>query len=437
VAHFTRTRANWNTGDVPTEAEFDDLDAKTAAALNGDGGGVYAPSSPIEIGGQGLLPSAKVQFSGAGRIISSIFTVADADGSIAVGSANMVVNISGLTADRVYTMSAAGATDGDIIQWRVDHAMSSAFKATIRDQASQYLFDIGNNADKHAGAWVDLVYLSGWKILRRPAPRLRTEEFLASGSWECPPGVTRLTVEGWGSGGGGGTGADGLEGDNLSARGGGGGSGATFGMATVPVVPANFYSVQIAPSSGANANGSPSQVVGPGAVILAQLRGGMAGSHGNVAGASIDNKSARGGSHATQGNTSIDMLVVTTGPQEGGSGGRGSSTAPAYSLAGGDSATFAGGQPGVPGTSAAGNYHGGGGGGGGGAGPGWVGAAGGNGGNGSDITGANGLPGGNAPANSGAGGGGGGGGGCGGAGGGIGGAGGSSGSGFVRLSWVR
>ena len=54
MAHFTRTRAAWAANTGLLAFEMDDLDGKTAAALNGDQGGVWAPSSIIEIGGAGV-----------------------------------------------------------------------------------------------------------------------------------------------------------------------------------------------------------------------------------------------------------------------------------------------------------------------------------------------------------------------------------------------
>jgi hypothetical protein len=55
MAHFTYTRVAgiWNTIPV-SYAELANLDAKTFAAINGDAGGTWAPSSVITIGGSGV-----------------------------------------------------------------------------------------------------------------------------------------------------------------------------------------------------------------------------------------------------------------------------------------------------------------------------------------------------------------------------------------------
>ena len=54
MAHFLRTLADWLTGTVPTEAHFDHLDDKTFKAINGDEGGTWNPTLPIQIAGAGL-----------------------------------------------------------------------------------------------------------------------------------------------------------------------------------------------------------------------------------------------------------------------------------------------------------------------------------------------------------------------------------------------
>jgi len=66
MSHFSLTRATWVTGTDLLAGEMASLDAKTFAALNGDGGGSYSPSSVITIGGQGLTS----KFVGINNIFS-------------------------------------------------------------------------------------------------------------------------------------------------------------------------------------------------------------------------------------------------------------------------------------------------------------------------------------------------------------------------------
>src|SRR5688572_19646371 len=53
MAHFTRVRADgtWTNGTVLTAEELDKFDDQGVAAINGDGGGVWNPSTEILIGG--------------------------------------------------------------------------------------------------------------------------------------------------------------------------------------------------------------------------------------------------------------------------------------------------------------------------------------------------------------------------------------------------
>lgn len=56
MSHHTRVRASvaaWSSGAV-TPAEFEKLDANQFASINGDAGGVWAPTSVITIGGAGI-----------------------------------------------------------------------------------------------------------------------------------------------------------------------------------------------------------------------------------------------------------------------------------------------------------------------------------------------------------------------------------------------
>lgn len=68
MAHFTQTQAigTWITGYVPPTADWQSLDAKALASINGDDGGTYAPSSVISIGGQLVSITGPTVVTGAG-----------------------------------------------------------------------------------------------------------------------------------------------------------------------------------------------------------------------------------------------------------------------------------------------------------------------------------------------------------------------------------
>lgn len=52
---FTLTKpSGWAFGELLTSTQMEDIDAKTADAIDGVGGGTYSPSSAINVGGKGL-----------------------------------------------------------------------------------------------------------------------------------------------------------------------------------------------------------------------------------------------------------------------------------------------------------------------------------------------------------------------------------------------
>ena len=80
-----------------------------------------------------------------------------------------------------------------------------------------------------------------------------TAVFTASGTWTCPAGVTRITVEAWGAGAGGRTG-----GSTKGYTGGGGGGGAYARLNTVTVLPGTTYTLTVGGISGYDTAGNAS-----------------------------------------------------------------------------------------------------------------------------------------------------------------------------------
>ncbi len=68
--HFTHERYSgmWLGTGCPTPQAFEQWDAKQSKALNGDGGGSWAPTSPIVIGGAGLTAANPITFSAIASI---------------------------------------------------------------------------------------------------------------------------------------------------------------------------------------------------------------------------------------------------------------------------------------------------------------------------------------------------------------------------------
>lgn len=85
MAHFNRVRTSglWVSSSVLLPAEMEAFDANQSKAVNGDEGGVWAPSDPIEIGGDGLkvtgacVVTSEAQLQGGATITGGNLSVAD------------------------------------------------------------------------------------------------------------------------------------------------------------------------------------------------------------------------------------------------------------------------------------------------------------------------------------------------------------------------
>jgi hypothetical protein len=91
MAHFTFTRGGgvWNPGTPVLASELADIDSKTERAVNGDGGGVWAPASQIEIGGAGLKVSGTELYVTSPATFTGLVTMTDelqCDGDVTLGN---------------------------------------------------------------------------------------------------------------------------------------------------------------------------------------------------------------------------------------------------------------------------------------------------------------------------------------------------------------
>lgn len=70
MAHFQRVRLAglWLTASVLQPGEMEQLDANQSKAINGDDGGPWSPSSPIEIGGSGIKITGLAEFTGEFKV---------------------------------------------------------------------------------------------------------------------------------------------------------------------------------------------------------------------------------------------------------------------------------------------------------------------------------------------------------------------------------
>lgn len=99
--------------------------------------------------------------------------------------------------------------------------------------------------------------------------RMQKDEFLSSGNWTCPKGVSKAYL--WASGGGGAGGGSG------GADSGGGGGGAPIIWVAVDVVPDTVYAVTIGAGGTGNASNSGSQGSSTTFGSLATFPGGYGG----------------------------------------------------------------------------------------------------------------------------------------------------------------
>ena len=76
MSHLTRAQPDttWVRGYKPTGADLKKIDTNTWKSINGDEGGVWAPSTPIIIGGQGIILAGPSTISAASSYVQSSST---------------------------------------------------------------------------------------------------------------------------------------------------------------------------------------------------------------------------------------------------------------------------------------------------------------------------------------------------------------------------
>jgi hypothetical protein len=157
--------------------------------------------------------------------------------------------------------------------------------------------------------------------------------YTSSGTWTCPPGVTSITVEAWGAGGGGTIGAA-----DKGQTGGGGGGGAYAKLNTVTVIPGTLYNFTVGGASTYNNDGAATTGVFGGQTIKA-VGGSKGGTVGliSVGGAGGD-KTLCLGNVSFSGGTGGTSKGDSSGPGAGAGGGGGGGAGSTANGANGDSA---------------------------------------------------------------------------------------------------
>ena len=169
---------------------------------------------------------------------------------------------------------------------------------------------------------------------------LGSEDLIAtitsSGNWTVPPGVTEITVEGWGAGGAGGT----AVGANKANRAGAGGGGGAYARKKLQVTPGQVLSLQIGQGGSASGvlNGSAGGdtfIAGLTTQFLAKGGSGGAGNNGTAfvgaaGGSALDSRGdvVTSGGNGGPGSNSGNSGAGGNGANGGGNGGASVSSSP-------------------------------------------------------------------------------------------------------------
>gem|GEM_PF-3365088 len=404
--------SGWGVGTKLTSAQANALDLNTTYALDKRAGQLDTLASVITT-------------TGAGRIIGRYAVGDDIDTSYYVTGSGFI-DVTTLTADRIYTLQNTNAVVGDVIDIAV-HAGS--YGVTVKNAGGTTLAVLGLDSltSRSDSTWGTFLFNgTDWVLWRNNRLAKATPmEYSSSNTWIAPEGVYRVLVLGCGGGGGGGGAYQPGTTQNQWAGGGGGGGGALLNFAMVQVFPGNGYDITVgsggtggAPGfSGADGGDTTFAQTG-GGTVLACFVGAQGGGKGGMSTALTTYVYAVGGGPVRAMLRNENIAVPSTGTgsdpffvQPPASGGNGKVRASPGTWSTGSKnpyGTYSGGASGVSGTDA-GAYGAGGPGGGGGAGPYGDGATSGSGANGNSAgAGFGGGTGLTALANTGAGGGGGG-----------------------------
>lgn len=265
--------ANWGVGDKLTSAEQNQLDTNVTYAVD-------------KRAGQTDTIESVVSCSGAGRLVPSVATGANANTTYLMSGANSVIRLtSAITASRTYTLSATGAVTGDMVYVYAETTFDSSLEVIVKDQAAATMFTLGG-----ARQWASFIYVGGWRLYQGgQSGGTRVHAVTAAGttSFDVPPGIDTALALLIGGGGGGGGGAAG-DAENIPSTGGGGGGG----------------------GGGAQVTSTRLTLVGGETLELIVGAGGAAGAAGTTAG-------SVGGAGGDGGDSSITSHALARGAQGG------------------------------------------------------------------------------------------------------------------------
>ncbi len=264
--------AGWAIGEKLTSAQQNAIDIELTHCLDKRAAQVDTLASVVSL-------------SGAGRIIGKYAVGSDSSLIYYVTGANSMLDVTTLTAERVYIMSNTGAQAGDSIVV----LNRSNFLLNIQDHSGNPIVSLGPSITDNAESLYCTIWHTGagWILAesnRRPA--VAQLAFTASGSLMIPRGVVAILPFACGGGGGGGGGAS-QTGSDVHHAGGGGGGGASLVSYPVPVTPQETLAINIgAGGSGgsfdASGVGGGDTTITRGGVVIFKAGGAMRGLRGRA-----------------------------------------------------------------------------------------------------------------------------------------------------------
>lgn len=240
---ISRVNALGWAGDRLTTAQINALDENTTYALDKRDGETDTLESVVSC-------------SGAGRLIPSYAVGADEDTTYELANGISVINATGNTAARTYTLATTGAVAGDTVL-----VFGGDYDVTVKVSSTTLLVLGAGNTGLNQSRWGEFIYTgSTWMLLRSSyGPEQRRQVFTEDGTYTVPADCWKLMVIGLGGGGGGGGGSSSVVADNTKfARSGGGGGGAILSSVYVNTSPGATFDVTVADTGGAGGSGGSS-----------------------------------------------------------------------------------------------------------------------------------------------------------------------------------
>jgi hypothetical protein len=252
MAHNSRIKApgTWVLGDPLLPADVEQIDQTLFESVNGDHGGVWAPSTPIEVGGSGLKctglqeVTGELLVTGSSKLLGST-RIAEPEGALTPDTVYLGIGYKTIGATSPYrcwtfgnvgvvwvTLAVASAVAGDRIKIRWSRVAAPGASIVVFDGGAPAQIAQLTPGVHHAGEFVfdgtnwQVAALHSWYATPTGLVELLTYTAVGSTSWQVPsglPGSVLVHAIACGGGGGGGGGANALLTEPTSGGGGGAG----------------------------------------------------------------------------------------------------------------------------------------------------------------------------------------------------------------------